>query len=111
MREALVRQAAPQKSWPTTEMISTNLPQPVPSASTEQRRREAERFVGAVDVGDREGDREQHDPADHAPSRRSTSRPPSRADSEAPWVSSEMWAEASKPVIVYWVSRNPSGRT
>ena len=34
MREALVRQAAPQKSWPTTEMIRTNLPQPVPSAST-----------------------------------------------------------------------------
>ena len=36
MREALVRQAAPQKSWPTTEMIKTNLPQPVPSASTKR---------------------------------------------------------------------------
>ena len=27
----------------------------------------------------------------------------------APWVSSERWAEASKPVIVYWVSRKPNG--
>ena len=33
------------------------------------------------------------------------------ADTEAPLVSSDTWAEASKPVIVYWVSRNPSGST
>ena len=73
IREALVRQAAPQKSWPTTEMIRTNLPQPVPSASTSSVGAKPERFVGAVDVGDREGDRQQHDPADH---RRVEDRPP-----------------------------------
>ena len=36
---------------------------------------------------------------------------PLAAPSAAPWVSSERWAEASNPVIVYWVSRKPSGRT
>ena len=45
-------------------MMRTNLPQPEPERFDQQRRREAERFVGAVDVGDREGDRQQHDPAD-----------------------------------------------
>ncbi len=29
----------------------------------------------------------------------------------APWVSSDRCAEASYPVIVYWVSRKPSGST
>ncbi len=29
----------------------------------------------------------------------------------APLVSSETWAEASKPVIVYWVNKKPSGNT
>src|SRR3954447_16658836 len=110
MREALVRQAAPQKSWPTTEMMRTNLPQPEPSASTSS--------VGAKPK------------ASLAPSTLVTAtviasstiqaisaeqkidfHPPCAADSAAPWVSSEMWAEASKPVIVYWVSRKPSGST
>ena len=36
---------------------------------------------------------------------------PFAAPSAAPWVSSERCAEASKPVIVYWVRRKPSGRT
>ena len=42
-----------------------------------------------------------------SPSRRSTARCPSRPPSAAPWVSSDRWAEASKPVIVYCVSRKP----
>ena len=33
MREALVRQAMPQNSWPTEEISSTVLREPVPSAS------------------------------------------------------------------------------
>ena len=36
---------------------------------------------------------------------------PFAAPSAALCVSSDRWAEASKPVIVYWVSRKPSGRT
>ena len=54
-------------------MIRTNLPQPRAQRFDQQGRREAERFVGAVDVGDREGDRQQHDPADQ---RRVEDRPP-----------------------------------
>ncbi len=34
---------------------------------------------------------------------------PLAAALDADAVSSERWAEASKPVIVYWVSRNPNG--
>ena len=36
---------------------------------------------------------------------------PLAAAFDADWVSSDRWAEASKPVIVYWVSRNPNGTT
>ena len=36
---------------------------------------------------------------------------PFAAPSAAPWVSSDRWADASKPVIVYWVRRKPSGST
>ena len=36
---------------------------------------------------------------------------PLAAPSAAPCVSSDRWAEASNPVIVYCVSRNPSGST
>ena len=36
---------------------------------------------------------------------------PFAAPLAAPWVSSDRWAEASKPVIVYCVSRKPSGST
>ena len=35
---------------------------------------------------------------------------PFAAPSAAPWVSSDRCAEASNPVIVYCVSRNPSGQ-
>ncbi len=36
---------------------------------------------------------------------------PLAAPSDAAWVSSERWAEASNPVIVYCVSRRPNGMT
>ena len=36
---------------------------------------------------------------------------PLAAESAAEWVSSDRWAEASYPVIVYWVSRAPMGST
>src|SRR5580700_2388717 len=36
---------------------------------------------------------------------------PLAAESAAECVSSDKWAEASYPVIVYWVSRAPMGRT
>jgi hypothetical protein len=36
---------------------------------------------------------------------------PLAAPSAASCVSSDRWAEASNPVIVYWVSRKPSGST
>ena len=36
---------------------------------------------------------------------------PLAAPVEAAWVSSERWAEASYPVIVYWVRMPDSGRT
>ena len=36
---------------------------------------------------------------------------PLAAESAAECVSSDRWAEASYPVIVYWVSRAPMGRT
>ena len=44
-----------------------------------------------------------------APSRRSTARCPWRRAIDAPLVSSDRWAQASNPVIVYWVSRKPNG--
>ena len=43
------------------------------------------------------------------PSRRSTARCPWRPPSTPTAVSSDRWAEASKPVIVYCVSRKPNG--
>ena len=36
---------------------------------------------------------------------------PLAAAIEADDVSSERWAQASNPVIVYWVSRKPNGTT
>jgi len=45
------------------------------------------------------------------PDQKTERHTPLAADSAAPLVSSEMWAEASYPVCVYIVSRKPSGST
>ncbi len=65
----------------------------------------------ACHVGRGERDRQQHEPADE---RRPEDGPPDalrRCCSRPPRVSSEVCAEASNPVIVYFVSRKPIGRT
>src|ERR671921_591677 len=110
IRDALVTQAIPQNSWPTVEMTTT--------AFSAQESRELLKMAS-------------DDPAPSltAPTSvaanviaRSTNQPitadqktdcqtPRAAPIAAPRVSSETCAEASKPVIVYCVSRKPSGST
>src|ERR1700759_371812 len=110
MREALVRQAAPQKSWPAVEMIRTNLPQPLPSASTSRLgAKPSAAFAASTFLTAKVIARRTIQPI--TAEEKIDLQTPLAAVIEAPCVSSETWAEASKPVIVYWVSRKPSGST
>ena len=102
-----------QKNWPAVEMSSDECR---PSAG--QRLAEDDVAPPPPPLGrrlsrvlDREQERQQQDRSRRSPSRRSTARCPWPPPSAAPWVSSDRWAEASNPVIVYCVSRKPSGST
>ena len=112
IREALVRQARPQKSCPTVQISSTALNPAELSAleriASESRRRSRSPIGDEGGVLHGEGDRQQDDPADH---RRVEDRRPyaaRRVPRGAVGLLGDV-AEASKPVIVYCVSRNPIG--
>src|SRR6478752_5742208 len=110
MREELVRHAVPQKNWPIVEMISTistadlvsallstAIDEPAPSLTA----------LTSVAANVIASSRIQPITAEKKIERQT----PLAADSAAPCVSSEMCAHESKPVIVYCVSRKPSGNT
>src|SRR3954453_2452796 len=110
IRDALVMQLMPQNSWPQTAMMSTNLTQPVPiafsnTANTVPPPWETALVSAAANVI--ASSTTQPISADQ----NTDCHTPLAADLAAPCVSSEMCAEASKPVIVYCVSRKPSGST
>ena len=73
VREALVRPAAPQNSWPTVAIMITSFAAQESSAEVKIERRVAGAVVDRVDVVRREQEREQQDPADD---RRVEDRPP-----------------------------------
>ena len=92
MREALVRQLMPQKSWPTAAMMQDDLrPAVVAHRALEDRDRGAAALGHGLRVGGGERDRQQDDAADdrRVEDRRQT---PWAADFAAPCVSSEMCA-------------------
>src|SRR5262249_27907076 len=102
IRDALVMQLMPQNSWPQTAMISTNLTQPrsiafsntanrVPPPSETLSTSAAANVIASSTTQPISAD-QNTDP-----------QTPFAAAFAAPCVSSEMCAEASKPVIVYWV--------
>src|SRR3954447_6769167 len=110
MREQDVTQAMPQKSWPIVAISTTTFCQPcgsdvakttseppppllMPATSV------AAKVIASSTI---------HPPT---PDQKTARHTPCAAALAAPWVSSEMCADASYPVCVYIVRRNPSGST
>src|ERR1044072_9519352 len=111
MREALVRHAAPQKIWPTVEMIRivfVQPPEPSADSKTAIELPPASVMPAASDAANVKASSSNQPMRAVEKIERHT---PLAAASAAPWVSSEMCAQESKPVIVYCVSRKPSGST
>src|SRR3954452_15068691 len=115
MRDALVRQAMPQNSWPTVAISTTIFADPEPSAESmiaiEDPRPQPlpGSLMNFVSVAAKVSASSTNQPI--RPDQKTALQTPLAAPSAAPLVSSETWAEASYPVCVYIVSRKPSGST
>src|SRR5919201_1707642 len=110
VREALVRPAAPQKSWPTVAMRITNLAAQESRALVKtEPTKPAPSLTAFTSVAANRNASSTSQPinADQKTDRHT----PWAAAFAAPLVSSAVWAEASYPVWVYIARRNPTGST
>ena len=110
MRDAAVMHDIPQKYWPTQEMTRIVFAQLSGSAvrSTTGEKPNAS-LISCTCVAAKSIDSSRIQPP--TPLKKIERQSPWAAAFDAPPVSSETCAEASKPVIVYCVSRKPSGST
>src|SRR4051794_18667843 len=114
MREALVRHAMPQNSWPTVAISTTALAEDDPSAVLKMASEEPSpkpllaSLIAFVSVAANVIASSTNQPI--RPEKNTDFHTPLAAPSAAPLVSSDTCADASYPVCVYMVSRKPSGR-
>src|ERR1044071_8780201 len=110
MREQLVTHAMPQNSWPTVAISTTILSQP-PDSAVENTASEEPKpsLMPFTSVAANVMASSTIQPK--TPAQKTERQTPLAAALAAPRVSSEMCADASYPVCVYIVSRNPSGST
>src|SRR3954454_5663887 len=106
MRDALVTHDMPQKNWPTVESRITNLAAELDSALSMIAIDEPPPASTALtSVAANVSASRTNQPK--TPAQNTERQTPCAAPSAAPRVSSEMCADASYPVCVYIVSRNP----
>src|SRR3954462_10557692 len=106
MREALVTHDMPQNSWPTVAIRITNFAPELESALSMIAIEEPPPALTAfTSVAAKVSASSTNQP--NTPAQKTERHTPWAAPLAAPVVSSEMWAEASYPVCVYIVSRNP----
>src|SRR5829696_3002781 len=110
VREALVRPAAPQKIWPTVAMISTSFAAQLSRALVKiaPTKPAASLTPSTSFAANRKASRTNQPISAEKKTERQT---PWAALMAAPLVSSAVCADASYPVCVYIVRRNPIGRT
>ena len=110
MRDMLVTQLIPQKNWPIVEMMMTVLKKNgVRADSKIAPEKPAASLMASTSVAANRNASSTIQPP-MADQKMDCQRPLAAAR-PAPLVSSDTWAHASNPVIVYCVSRNPSGKT
>src|SRR5262245_43976925 len=106
----LVTQLMPQKNWPIVEMRMTALKKPADrDVSSTAPEKPAASLMASTSVAANSSASSRIQPpiAEYA----IDCHRPLAAERAAPLVSSDTCAHASNPVIVYWVSRKPSGST